>query len=174
MKVLSPFPPFHDYPKYIPVKWTQRLSSLVPKTWSSCFLIRTYLALHIIPCLQFIIPSYYSFFSAMYYSFILFLPLQFAIHFGHGMGITFFQGGSLFSCTAEKVIHFYCSRTMGVTFLGITFFTTPGNILIRDFQSGENNKLYYTSSYLYLIQNLKKSTGFWATLLKPSCIIILF
>ena len=27
---VSPFPPFHDYQKYIPVKCTPRFSSLVP------------------------------------------------------------------------------------------------------------------------------------------------
>ena len=32
----SPFPPFHDYQKYIPVKCTPLLSNRVSETWHSC------------------------------------------------------------------------------------------------------------------------------------------
>ena len=60
VKGLSPFPPFHDYQKYIPVKCTPRLSSLVPKTWRSCFLIAIYFALRIIPSSLLSYTSYYS------------------------------------------------------------------------------------------------------------------
>ena len=125
MKGLSPFPPFHDYQKYIPVKCTPRLSSLVPKTWRLCFFIRTYLALqfilflHIIPsCLQFIIHSYYSFHC----------NLQFTVDMEWGS--LFSEGITFFHVQLKKVIHFYCSRTMGVTFFqGSLFFTTPASKL---------------------------------------------
>ena len=89
--------------------------------------------------------SYYSFQSAIYYSFILFLPLQFAIHFRHGMGITFFKGDHFFHLHLKKVIHFYCSRTMGVTFFrDHFFFTTP---------ACRNFILYFSLStcFLYII-----------------------
>ena len=78
VKGLSPFPPFQDYQKYIPVKCTP----FKPRTQNLTLVF----ALHIIPsCLQFIIPSYYSFHC----------NLQFTVDMEWGSlfsgGITFFH-----------------------------------------------------------------------------------
>ena len=92
--------------------------------------------------------------------FILFLPLQFAIHCGYGMEITFSGGITFFMYSWKLVIHFYCSRTMGVTFLRDHYFS------LHRFYSNKNRGSYFSTSevgVLYIFEGASYCSGIWLT-----------